>query len=1102
MSESCYFSHRTAGESAVSIAELAASAVPIITQVGVVVGALAAIISFIAGIISFFTGKSKQQEEAEERMKEAKKKEEKARKLVEDRLVIVDLSIGLTKENEVEVSWKPLEKNVKYSVTLKRIDLGGVETALLEATTENNNVNVRSDAIKYNNKQFMATVQASFLCSGESFQGREQLLSKSVAPLLRAPSKVELESKQEGREVNVIFSQVEYAVDYKAEVITRDGSVIGGAIIKRPPRHKDGIHVFHAEELKYGIPGETKVRVCARGHDKKVNEFKYSSGLYLVAVPSDLRHSYEELSQELAVKWKVNDTHNISSYVCEIYSVEGHAVVFTKEVLKSKDDRLEANLKIPLKDVSDKSKSPYSIRVCSLGVSTTLASPFVNSNGFLSFLPQVDGITPLYDPQGNQLTVSWVTVTGATTYRVAIREDSSISSVVGNLSSEGDTSKVVFDMGKVRLKTGVEYAVTVIAEGSDTLHLPGLPSAADTKFTQLQKPASVSQEYSFEEKKVKVNFQPVFLASAHLIEFFDESTPTNIASRYVVSKPTGSDDWPSTVIHSFDVENMRLAGGDWFKSRLTALGNANWINSPSCVSATALKCSEGPISVTLKYSTETNNLLIILSSRPGHFAAKVEDTFHKGRTINTQQFVVQQSTGRESVHQTVLKIPLVSDEEPRGAIYQAFVQNTGDQQHLPSEVKLSNQVPLLNPPDSVTQEYKNNIFTVAWKPVHLAAGYHIKVYNTKTGSTASTVNVIPDLGSTGEQMKKEFEVDTLQLESSGIYETLVMVLGGELSIGGASTKSIATIPSCPSPKDVQITFNKETFHVVVRCSSIEDALVLRLGVVDADKLENQEANMQGAILGVKDLAVANQLVPFDSSSDGGRPEEAEFDNSVLITSLDGLHRGVAQVKERQREISLPSGYSISEGVLAWLRPALPIHLSFDPVNTTLKIIWTQVSLALQYSVEILQERESKGGTITLIPFSDVLPGDVLSSNFNMENVNIQKSDTFIAKVQPLGSPGTVITLQAIGYSTETLICEDSPTDVEVSQVEDETVKVTWKGQAVPLFQLSVWKILESGDQEHVISKVTGFILYFCRYITFCLQVEKYSLFKGSEQTID
>ena len=1065
-----------------------------------VVGALAAIISFIEGIISFFTGKSKEQKEAEERLKEAKRKEEKARKLVEDRLVIVNLSIALTKGNEVEVSWEPLEKNVKYSVALKRVDIGGLETVLLEATTENNRVNVKSDAIKYNSKQFMASVQASFLCSGRSFKGSEQSLSKGVTPLLQAPSKVEVESKQKGREINVIFSQVEYAMDYKAEIITHDGSVIGGAIIKQPPGHNDGIHVFHTEQLDSGIPGETKIRVCSRGHDQKENEFKYSSGLYLVAAPSDLRHSYEELSQQLAVKWKVNDTHNISSYLCEIQSVEAHAVGFTKEVLKSTGDRVKANLKIPLKDVSDKSKSPYRIRVCSLGVSATLASPFVYSNSYLSFLPQVDGITHSYNPQSNQLAVSWVTVTGATKYKIAIREDSNISSVVGNLTSEGDTNKVVFDMRKIRLKIGVEYVVTVIAEGSDTLHLPGLPSAADTKFSQLQKPALVSQEYSFEERKVKEIFQPVFPASAHLIEFFDEKTPTNIASRHVVSRPTDSDNWPPTVMHSFDVETMRLAGGDQFKSRVTALGNSNWINSPSCESVTALKCNEGPISVTLKYTTEDRNLMIILSSRPGRFAAKVEDTFHKGRTISTQQFVVQQSRGRESVHQTVLKIPLVSDEEPRGAIYQAFVQNTGDQQHLPSEVKSSNQVPLLNPPDSVTQEYKDNIFTVAWKPVHLAVGYHIKVYNTKTGSTASAVSVIPDSGSTGIQMKKEFDVDSLKLESSGLYETLVMVLGGELSVGGASTKSVTAIPSCPSPEDVQITFNKETRHVVVRCSSVKDALVLRLGVADADKLKNQESNMQGAILGFKE--VTNQLVPFDSSSDGGRPEEAEFDDNVLITSLDALHRGVAQVKERQRGIYLPSGYSISEEVLAWLRPAVPIHMSFDPVNTTVKIIWTQVSLALRYSVEILQNRENKGGTITLIPFSEELPGDVLSSNFSMENVNIEENDTFIAKVQPWGRPGTVITLQSIGYSSETLICEDSPTDVEVSQAEDETVKVTWTVQAVPMFQLSVWKILESGDQKHVISKVTGFILYFYWYITFCLQVEKYSLFKGSIQTID
>ena len=1089
--KAAFFSPRTAGK-AVNIAEIAASAVSVITQVSVVVGALVAIISFIAGIISFFTGKSKEQKEAEQRLKEAKRKEEKARKLVEDRLVIVDLSIALTKGNEVEVSWKPLEENVKYRITLKQIDLGGLETVLLDATTENNRVNVKSEAVKYNSKQFMAYVQASFLCGGESFRGNEQSISKVVTPLLRAPSKVEVESKQKGREINVIFSQVEYAVDYKAEVITNDGSVIGGAIKKRPPGNKDGIHVFHTQELDSGIPGETKVRVCARGHDQKVNEFKYSSGLYLVAAPSNIRHSYEELSQQLAVKWKVNDTHNISSYLCEIQAVETYAVVFTKEVLKSTGDCVEANLKIPLNDVSDKCKSPYRIRICSLGVSATLASPFVNSNSYLSFLPQVGGITHSYEPQSNQLTVSWVTVTGATKYKVAISEDSNISNVVGNLTSEGDTNKVAFDMGKVRLKIGVEYVVTVIAEGSDALHLPGLPSASDIKFSQLPKPASVSQEYSFEERKVKVNFQPVFLASAHLIEFFDEKTTTNIASRFVVSKPIDSDDWPPTVMYSFDVENMRLTGGDRFKSRVTALGSSNWINSTSCVSVTALKCREGPISVTLKYSTETSNLMIILSSRPGHFSTKVEDTFHKSRTISTQQFVVHQSTGLESVDQTVFTIPLVLDEEPRGAIYQAFVQNNGDQQHLPSEVKSSNQVPLLNPPDSVKQEYKDNIFTVAWKPVNLAVGYNIKVYNTKTGNTASAVSVIPDSGSTEVQMKKEFDVDSLKLESSGLYETLVTVVGDELSVGGASTKSTTTIPSSPSPEDVRIAFNQETCRVVVHCSSVTDTLVLRLGVADADKLKNQEVDIQGAILGFKD--VANQLVPCDSSSGGARTEEAEFDDSVLITSLNALHRGVAQVKERQKEISLPSGYSISEDVLPWLRPAVPIHMSFDPVNTIVKVTWTQVNLALKYSVEILQERENNGGRIALIPFSEEIPGDVLSFTFSMEKVNIEENDTFIAKVHPWGRPGTVITLQATGYSNETLTCEDSPTDVEVSQVEDETVKVTWKVQAVSMFQLSIWKILESGDQEHVISKVTGgFILYFCRYITFCLQVGTYGL---------
>ncbi len=1086
------FSYRTAAAGG-SIANLAAGVVTVISQVGVVIGALTAIISFIAGIISFFTGKSKEQKEAEARRKEAERKEEIARKLVEERLVISELSIALTKQDEVEVTWKPLEENVKYSVRLKRTDLGGLETALLTATTENSKVIFRGDEIKYNTKQFVAYVQASYECRNVTFKGREQSLSESVIPLLPAPSTLEVESKQEGQEIHVTFSQVQYAVDYKAEVLTHDDTVIGSAIVQRPSENKNGIHVFHADELTSGVPGKTAVRVCARGQEEKLNEFKYSTDFYLVAAPSDLRHSYEPLSQQLVVKWEVENTQNISSYHCEVYSVDVNAVVFTRRVAKSTGDSLECNLVISLSEISDKTKSPYCIRVCSLGISSTLASTFVNSKGNISFLPQVDDITPSYDPLSNQLTVSWVPVTGATKYKVTISDETNISSVVGSLTSAGDKNKVVFEMENVRLESGVKYVVTVAAEGSDALHLPGLPSTADEKFTQLQKPASVTQEYSFEERKIKVTFQPVSRASAHLIEVFNETTPTNITGKYAVyPKATGSDDWPPTVTYSFDVEGMKFSGGARFKSRVTAQGNANWINSPPCISPTAFQCGDAPISVALKYSIESSKLTILVSSRPGHFTAKVEDTFHKRRTIHTQQFIVTRDTGEELAHQTSLEIPLTSDQEPQGAIYQAFVQNIGDQHYLPSEVIQSNEVPLLDPPASVRQEYKENIFIVTWKCVQSAAGYHVKIYNKKTGRTASKVSITHDLSLPGEQMKQEIDVGSMSLQSNGLYETLVMVLGDEISIGGASTKSNTTIPSCSSPKEVKITFDNETRHMVVSCPFVKDAVSLKLGVVDADKLRSQEAHVKGVLLAFKIVAV--------SPSDIGKLVEAKFAESVLIKSLDGLHRGVAQVTEKQGEVCLPSGFSISEDEVAWLRPAEPINMSFDPDNSTLNITWTHVKLAVQYLVQLLQKREVKDGTTTLIPFSDVVPSDVLSSSVNMETVSIEKTDKFIAKVQPSAIPGTVIALRAIGYSCETLVCENSPTDVDVLQVEDKMVHVTWKGDAGKVFQLSVWKMSESEDQENVtrkVSEVNLFLWVFYQY----LAVDKYHVFHSCVQTM-
>ena len=1062
-------------ESVESLSSIAASAASVIDAAAPVLAALASIIAFIAGIISFFTGKSEEQKKAEKRHKEAKRKAEKARKLVEDRLAIDDLTITLSKMNEVEVSWKRVEKSVKYYVRLTRTDLGDVETVLLETTTEDNKVSFEGGQINYNTKNVTAYVHASLVCKGVTFKGKEQLFSKTTKHLLRAPSKVEVECKQKGREVHVTFSQVTYAVDYKVEVLTHDEKVIGTAIVKRSSedqdkekgednnKDKDETHVFYADKLTAGVPGKTRVRVCARGNEEKLNEFKYSTDLYLVESPTDTRRFYDPQSQELLVKWRVQDTRNISSYQCDIRSIDPETVVFTKEVAKSKDDGLES-IQIRLSEISDRTKSSYIVSVCSLGVSASLASTFVTI-GNLAFLPQVAGATSTYDPQRNQLTVSWMPVARALDYKVSMREKTDISSVVENLTSAGGKNVVVFELVNVQLKSEVKYVVTVAAEGSDSLHLPGLPFTADKEFTQLQKPGSVTQKYSFLEKKIKVTFQPVPLASAHLVEVFNESTPWDRAGRYVFPKAADSDDWPPTVTYSFDVEKMRFNGA-MFKSRVTAQGNANRINSPPCVSPTVLECSDTPISVDLKYISELSKLLVIISSRPGNFTAKVEDTSGDSGTISTQQFIVPQDSENEAARQTSLEILLSPDKKKQGAIYQAFVQNPGNQQYLPSEVKQSNKVAVLDPPESVEQDYKDHTLIITWKSVQLAVGYKVRVYNTKTGNTASEASLMTnDACPTEEQMKKEFDAGSLSLESDGLYETLVTVLGGEVSIGGASTKSHSTIPSCPCPKEVKISYNNDARRMVVCCSSVNGAVSFKLGVADARKLTKQETNIQGALMGCKEVAV--------SSSDDGVPIEAEFDDSILIPSMDGRHSGVAQVIKEQAKSSLPSGFSISEGVVSWLKPAVPINLFFDPVNSTLKITWTHVNLATHYLVEILQTRQGKPGPTTLTPFSDEVRGNVLSLDVSTEELSIEETDKFKAKVQPSGTPGTVITLNATGYSSEILVCENSPTSVHVSQVEDEAVVVNWKGDTVAKFQLRIWKMLKSGDQEKVIDMVSS-----------------------------
>lgn len=303
---------------------------------------------------------------------------------------------------------------------------------------------------------------------------------------------------------------------------------------------------------------------------------------------------------------------------------------------------------------------------------------------------------------------------------------------------------------------------------------------------------------------------------------------------------------------------------------------------------------------------------------------------------------------------------------------------------------------LLNPPASVAQEYKNRVFTVAWKSVQSAAGYSIKVFNPKTECIASEERVTHDLCQVGNQMKKEFDVLSMLLESNGLYKSLVLVLGDEVNIGGANTKSESTIPSCSSPIDVNITFNNDTRRMIVSCICSTDGTV-RLGVIDATKVKTKEGDIQEALLGCKEL-----------KCHGGGKEVIEFDESVLITSIDGRHKGVAQMIETQAQLCLPSAFSFSQEEVAWLRPALPIHMTFDPGSSTLKITWTPVNLALRYLIEVIQTREEKSGTTTLIPFSDEVPKDAISCSINTENFPVKGIDKFVAKVQPKGNQSLVI----------------------------------------------------------------------------------------------
>ena len=100
----------------VSIAVLAVYAVQVIGTVAAVIILLKDIIRFLKGIVNFFTGKTEQQKKAENRLGEAKKKGKEAIKAVDDRLIIEGLMITLPESDQIQVTWKPLEKGVKYKV--------------------------------------------------------------------------------------------------------------------------------------------------------------------------------------------------------------------------------------------------------------------------------------------------------------------------------------------------------------------------------------------------------------------------------------------------------------------------------------------------------------------------------------------------------------------------------------------------------------------------------------------------------------------------------------------------------------------------------------------------------------------------------------------------------------------------------------------------------------------------------------------------------------------------------------------------------------------------------------------------------------------------
>ena len=1042
----------------VSIAELAANAILVTGTVAAATILLEDIKRFLKGIVNFFTGKTEQQKEAENRLQEAKRKGKEALQAVEDRLVIEGLMITLPESDQIQVTWKLLEEGVEYKVQIVCIELGGAKKTLQDVTTTRSTVNVQNEAIKYNAKTFKASVEAFYKQGDNMFRGKEQSLAVDAVTRLYAPSKVQIESKQGGRELHVLFSQVKYAEGYKVEVLSHDGSVIGDAVFKPSAEENDGRLVFQAQELASGPPGLITVRVCAQLYQRETsdNEFRYSGDLYRVASPSNVRLSYKSGSQVLNVQWSVTNAQDISSFLCEVLSLEEKATY--QQVLAPKDGDLSFSIQIPLIDITTSSDPSYQLRVCSTGSPTALASSFFASDERLSFLKKVKIISSSYDPQANRLTVSWLPVPGAVTYVASIHAKSSLSSSTSTKVVESFNDRVEFKMGDVQLITGLPYVVSVMADGNDLQHLPSLPSITSKEFTKLPRPASVIHDYAFEERKIKVTFTPIPNATASKIEVVNVNFPSQVAGELVTPNTA------TKVDCSFDVESMSFVSGASYKSQITALGNETLINSIPCVTDTVLTCSDNVETLTLKYSEAWKQMVVSFDSGQGIFLLRVEDVSKKKRPIRTQIIAVKQS--EQPVHQSAVEIPLNITKEPLGARYQASVMNTGDHEYLPSGTAQSNEVLLLNPPDPVEQQYKEEVFTVLWKSVDSASGYKIRVYNSKTASTAIE-ETISDLAPAGKQMRKDFFLGSLLLESDGAYETVVQVLGDELNIGGASAKSNTSIPSLSSPECVEISFDNDTHRMHVSCCFVKDAASFNLGVVDAKKISSQGATIQNALLGLKTFIVNKDCLD--------RPVEVDFGDSVLIKSLDGEHKGVAQVSSKQDDCAiLPSEYSISKGVVSWLRPAVPIHLYFNPVDSVLKITWTSVRLAVNYVVEVLQTRDDENGaTTTLIPISKEVDG--LSYEADTEDLDIEETDKLLARIQPIAVEGSVIKDHAIANSSEVLVCQGSPSQIEVLEVNDEAVKLTWKGDEADEFHIRVWKVLKTREPLEVITKVIYFI---------------------------